>query len=193
MREKLSCFLDGELDQAESEQLIRQLDEDEDEDLRGLWRRFNTYRSAMRDELSPALPTDFSKRVMQALANEPVQFSPAALPRSKRIWGPVAGLAVAASLVGIAILLQKPVIQEDSDTQTSKVAVLSVPATVSVPAETGAAQNYELIVANSKNENVRERINRLLVEHNEYNPASDMTGIWSYSRFVGYNPRADSH
>jgi len=191
MREKLSCFLDGELDQAESEQLIRQLDEDED--LRGLWRRFNTYRSAMRDELSPALPTDFSKRVMQALANEPVQFSPAALPKRKRGWGPIAGLAVAASLVGIAILLQKPVIQEDSDTQTSKVAVLSVPAAVSVPAETGAAQNYELIVANSKNENVRERINRLLVEHNEYNPASDMTGIWSYSRFVGYNPRVDSH
>lgn len=191
MREKISYFIDGELDQTESEQLIRQLGEDND--LRGLWRRFNTYGSAMRGELSPALSADFSNRVLQALAKEPVQFSPAALPRRKRAWGSVAGLAVAASLVGIAILIQKPVIQEDPDTQTSNVAALSVPATVPVPAETGAAQNYELIVANSKNENVRERINRLLVEHNEYNPASDMTGIWSYSRFVGYNPRIDAH
>ncbi len=57
----------------------------------------------------------------------------------------------------------------------------------------GNSQEYDLIVANSKNENVRERINRLLVEHNEYNPASDMTGILPYSRFVGYNPRTDSH
>ncbi|GMR06271.1 MAG: hypothetical protein BMS9Abin25_0857 [Gammaproteobacteria bacterium] len=191
MIEKISSFIDGELDLTESEQLIRQMDEDND--LRGLWRRFNTYGSAMRDELSPALSADFSNRVLQALAKEPVQFSPAALPRRKRPWGSVAGLAVAASLVGIIILIQKPVIQEDPDTRTSNVAALSVPATVSVPAETGATQNYELIVANSKNENVRERIIRLLVEHNEYNPASDMTGIWSYSRFVGYNPRIDAH
>jgi len=193
MREKISCFIDGELDRTESEQLIRQLDEDND--LRGLWRRYNTYGSAIRDELSPALSADFSNRVLQALAKEPVQFSPAALPRRKRVWGPVAGLAVAASLVGIAILIQKPVIQEDPDTQASNIAAISVPATVSVPAETGAAQNddLDLIVANSKNENIRERISRLLVEHNEYNPASDMTGILSYSHFVAYNPRTDSH
>jgi hypothetical protein len=66
------------------------------------------------------------------------------------------------------------------------------------PNSVGAISNletpqYDLIVANSKNENVRERINRLLVEHNEYNPVSDMTGIWSYSRFVGYTPAAESH
>ena len=55
---------------------------------------------------------------------------------------------------------------------------------------TSSAENG-LIVANSKNENVRERINRLLVEHNEYNPAGDMTGMLPYSRFVDYKPRVD--
>ena len=50
----------------------------------------------------------------------------------------------------------------------------------------------QLIVSNSRNENIRAKINRLLVEHNEYNPAGDMTGMLPYSRFVGYNPGIDN-
>ncbi|MEA1888189.1 MAG: RseA family anti-sigma factor [Pseudomonadota bacterium] len=193
MKENVSYFLDGELDQEESEQLIRQLNEDIE--LRALWRRFNIYGTAMRDELSPAISADFSGKVLLALANEPVQLAPASLAKRKRMRGPLVGLAVAASLLGIAILLQKPVLNGAGENQPSTVATLSKIVTP-LPAQDGPAgenQEYELIVANSKNQNIRERINRLLVEHNEYNPASDMTGIWSYSRFVGYNPSTDSH
>ncbi|NOY15684.1 MAG: sigma-E factor negative regulatory protein [Gammaproteobacteria bacterium] len=204
MNENVSCFIDGELDQAESERLITQLDEDKD--LREQWRRYNIYGSAIRNELSPVLSSDFSDRVLRALANEPVQLAPASLGRRTRLRGPLAGLAVAASLIGIAILLQKPALQETQEKQVSTVAELSAPVTAPAPAPllvqqdapapdtmVGKNQEYDLIVANSKNENIRERINRLLIEHNEYNPASDMTGIWSYSHFVGYNPRTDSH
>ena len=196
MKESVSYFIDGELDQEAAELLIMKLCEDND--LRRQWRRFNTYRSAIRDELSPVLSAGFSDRVIQALANEPVQLAPASLtkPKRTRLRGPLAGLAVAASLVGIAILLTKPVIQDSQENEASTVAELSSPVIASLPVQDspiGKNQEYDLIVANSKNENVRERINRLLVEHNEYNPASDMTGIWSYSRFVGYNPSTDSH
>jgi len=194
MKESVSYFIDGELDQEAAEQLVRKLCEDND--LRGQWRRFNIYRSAIRDELSPVLSAGFSDRVIQALANEPVQLAPASLAKRTRLRGPLAGLAVAASLVGIAILLQKPVIQDSRENEVSTVAELSSPVIASLPVlDSPVSNNQEsdLIVANSKNENVRERINRLLVEHNEYNPASDMTGIWSYSRFVGYNPSTDSH
>lgn len=194
MKESVSCFIDGELDQVESEQLIRRLIEDND--LRGQWRRYNIYRSSMRDELSPVLSAGFSDRVLQALVNEPVQLAPASLAKRTRLRGPVVGLAVAASLLGIAILLQKPALQETLEIEASTVAEISSPVIASLPEQNspiGNNQESDLIVANSKNENVRERINRLLVEHNEYNPASDMTGIWSYSRFVGYNPRTDSH
>jgi hypothetical protein len=102
-------------------------------------------------------------------------------------------------LIGIAILVQKPVLLDTSDKQATVVAELSTPVLPPLPVQNSIApvnegnQGSDLIVANSKNENVRERINRLLVEHNEYNPASDMTGIWSYSRFVGYNPSSDTH
>lgn len=189
MREKLSAFLDGELGHAESLKLIRQLDDDLE--LRGQWQRYHTYGSVLRDEMTPVLSTDFSQRVLLALEKEPVQLAPAAVTSRRRIAGPLAGFAVAASLVGIAILLQKPVLQENENIEASTVAEVSAPA-LPLPDPVGSSSERTdggLIVANSKNENIRERINQLLVEHNEYNPASDMTGIMPYSRFVGYNPQ----
>ena len=188
MKEKLSAFLDGELDRSESLELLKELNRDDE--LRDQWRRYHTYASVLKDEASSVLTTDFSEKVIQQLAKEPVQFSPAAMPARKRLAGPIAGLAVAASLVGIAILLQKPVINDVSEDNVSNVAQVSVPA-LPLPKSELPSTDSSLIVANSKNENVRERINRLLIEHNEYNPAGDMTGMLPYSRFVGYNPRVD--
>ena len=188
MKENLSVFMDGELDHSESLELIKQLHSDDE--LRDNWRRYNIYASVLRDEVSPVLSAGFSEKVILKLAQEPVQFAPAAMPKRKRFAGPMAGLAVAASLVGIAILLQKPVINDAPEDQVSNVAQVSVP-TLPLGNTEATSTDSRLIVANSKNENVRERINRLLVEHNEYNPAGDMTGMLPYSRFVGYNSRVD--
>ena len=188
MREKLSAFLDGELGHSESLKLIKQLDVDMD--LRGQWQRYHTYGSALRDEITPVLSPDFGSRVLQALANEPVQFAPAAMTKRRRLTGPVAGFAVAASLVGIAILLQKPAVEDTNNSELQTIAEVTAPA-LPLAKSVEPSSNNTLIVANSKNENVRERINQLLVEHNEYNPASDMTGLMPYSRFVGYNPRTE--
>ena len=191
MKENLSAFIDGELDTAESLRMISRIDKETE--LRGQWERYHTYGSALRDELTPTLSADFSERVSEVLMQEPVQFAPAALSAGRRIRGPLAGIAVAASLVGIAILLQKPSLEITPVEQT--ISTAKVPAPLSVPVNTVADssnENNQLIVANSKNENIREKINRLLVEHNEYNPVGDMTGMLPYSRFVGYNPRVDN-
>ena len=191
MREKLSAFLDGELGHSESLSLINQLENDRE--MRGHWKRYHVYGSVLRDEMTPVLSNDFSERVLRALVEEPVQLAPAAMKVRKRWMGPLTGLALAASLAGIAVLLLKPVIQDTKGTGVSSVAELSAPV-LPLPQSQGTTADYtssdnRLIVSNSKNENIRDRINQLLVEHNEYNPASDMTGMLPYSRFVGYNPR----
>ena len=188
MRENLSAFLDGELGHAESLKLIRQLDDDLE--LRGQWQRYHTYGSVLRDEMTPVLSTDFIQRVLRDLENEPVHLAPAAVTSRRRMAGPLAGFAVSASLVRIAILLHKPVLQDNQEAAVSTVAEVSAPA-MTLPKPVVATSDSGIIVANSKNENIRERINLLMVEHNEYNPAGDMTGIMPYSRFVGYNPRRD--
>ena len=191
MKENLSAFLDGELDHAESLRMITQLEKDKQ--LRQQWSRYQTYGSALRDELAPALTTDFSARVCERLAREPVQLAPAAVSSARRLRGPLAGIAVAASLVGIAILLQKPALENTQDSPLTSVAEVSEPLPVPVNrVADGHAEAGQLIVSNSRNENIREKINRLLVEHNEYNPAGDMTGMLPYSRFVGYNPRIEN-
>lgn len=190
MKENLSAFMDGELDHAESMQMITRLDRDKQ--LRRQWSRYQTYGSALRDELTPALSADFSARVCQRLAEEPVQLAPAAMPKSRRLRGPLAGVAVAASLVGIAIILQKPVLENTQENQVTTIAEVSDSLPVSANDAANGHNADQLIVSNSRNENIREKINRLLVEHNEYNPAGDMTGMLPYSRFVGYNPRIDN-
>ncbi|MCK5360705.1 MAG: sigma-E factor negative regulatory protein, partial [Gammaproteobacteria bacterium] len=174
MKENLSAFMDGELEHSESLELIKELSRDDE--LLGKWHRYNTFSSVLKGEITEQLPAGFSDRVIQQLAKEPVQFVPAAVPRRKRLAGPVAGFAVAASLVGIAILLQKPVINDATDDKLSSVAQITAPALPVAKSELPTADS-NLIVANSKNENIRERINQLLVEHNEYNPAGDMTGM----------------
>lgn len=194
MKENLSAFIDGELDHAESIQMVTRLDKDKQ--LRQQWSRYQTYGSALRDELTPALSADFSTRVCKHLAEEPVQFAPAAMPKARRLRGPLAGIAVAASLVGVAIILQQPVFENTQENQATTVAEVSDPLPLAANDATNAAPNSndvdQLIVSNSRNENIRAKINRLLVEHNEYNPAGDMTGMLPYSRFVGYNPRIDN-
>lgn len=192
MREKLSSFYDGELNQSDSELLINSLKQDDK--LQQQWSDYSLYGAAMRDELSPLLSTGFSEKVQKLVEDEPVQLAPASLAKRSRLRGPVVGFAVAASLLAVAILVQKPVLETSPESQVAAVAgsattAVTTPTTVALTNATvsetvgvrpeAELQQYDLIVANSKNENVRERINRLLVEHNEYNPASDMTGIWS--------------
>jgi len=170
MSEKISAFIDSELDDHESRSFATTLLKDPQS--RAAWRRYQVYGAALREELPSALAPGFAARVAAALEEEPVRLNPSAVRRRHRWLAPLTGAAVAASVLGIAILLQKPVIESESTNQLASSA-----------RGTGDAG---LIVANSRNENVRERINRLLVEHNEFNPAADMTGMMPYSRFVSY-------
>lgn len=191
MKERVSAFIDGETSHAESLEVIRALDNDAE--LRKQWHRYHVYGHVLRDELTTMVTEDFTSNVIKALADEPVQLAPSAMKRRNRLSGPVAGMAVAASLVAVAVLVFNPAVNNQQETGAAPTLAVKQTSPVKLVAQPAADYDQDdLIVANSKNENVRERINRLLVQHNQYNPASDMTGIMPYSRFVGYNPGADS-
>lgn len=167
--------MDGELGRSDSHKVVDVLKNDPA--MREKWQRYNIYASVLREDLPAPLSTDFHIKLACRLSEEPVRIAPAAT-RDNSAWRkPAFGLAIAASLLAVVVLVQKPF-----TTAPLPVEVAQVDAK---PPETG------LIVANSNQENVRERINRLLVEHNEYNPASDMTGMMPYSRFVSYTPDPD--
>ncbi len=189
MREEISAFIDDELDRPQSQRLAGRLVTDTE--CRSVWRRYQVYGAALRGELPSVLSADFAIRVQQALADEPVQLVPKQRRRSPVLL-PATGLAVAASLLLVTVLLLRPLGDGPTATGTA-VPLASAPSssTAGTLASSGGGDDGELIVANSRNENIRQRINRLLVEHNEYNPATDVTGMLPYSRFVSHSANTE--
>jgi len=112
LNEQLSAFLDGELPRAESELFVRRLPRDAE--LRSAASRFYLIGQAIRAEQS-AVRRDFAARVVAAVVQEgPVTGVVAGvtamarnLPRSRLAgwWKPAAGIAVAAGVAMVAILV----------------------------------------------------------------------------------------
>jgi sigma-E factor negative regulatory protein RseA len=112
LNDQLSAFLDGELPRAESELFVRRLPRDAE--LRAAASRFYLIGQAIRAEQS-AVRRDFAARVVAAVVQEgPVTGVVAGvtamarnLPRSRLAewWKPAAGVAVAAGVAMVAILV----------------------------------------------------------------------------------------
>ncbi|MCE7931362.1 MAG: anti-anti-sigma factor, partial [Xanthomonadales bacterium PRO6] len=92
IREQLSALMDGELGRDERAFLLRRLEHDAE--LRSMWTRMHLVRDVMSHRPGGA-PLDLSDRVMRALASSDA--APTA-PRAARVWRPLAGLALAASV-----------------------------------------------------------------------------------------------
>ena len=103
---QLSAMFDDELPAAECELLARRLSRDED--LRGRWGRYAAIGATIRAEGGPRLDAELARRVSVAISQEPAVVAQSVLPRSRpfasRLWVPVGGVAVAASVAAAAIL-----------------------------------------------------------------------------------------
>lgn len=174
MNEKISALLDNELGRTDSLDVLDAIKKDPLGQLP--WQRYHLYGAAIREELPSPISYDFHEKVASELKNEPVQLTPAAMQNDRSWQKPAFGLAIAASLLAIVVMVQKPFVADTTP--------VSVATTTTAPV---LQADNQLIVANRNNENVKERINRLLVQHNEYNPASDMTGMMPYARFVSFS------
>jgi negative regulator of sigma E activity len=107
---QLSAMFDDELPAVECELLARRLSRDEE--LRGRWSRYAAIGATIRAEGGTRLNAELARRVSVAIATEPPVVAEAELPRPRRpsrlfgsrLWAPVGGVAVAASVAAAAIL-----------------------------------------------------------------------------------------
>jgi len=106
---QLSAMFDDELPAVECELLARRLSRDEE--LRGRWSRYAAIGATIRAEGGVRLNAELARRVSAAISTEPPVVAEPVLapPRSpsrfrSRIWAPVGGVAVAASVAAAAIL-----------------------------------------------------------------------------------------
>ena len=109
---QLSAMFDDELPAVECELLARRLSRDEE--LRGRWSRYAAIGATIRAEGGARLNAELARRVSIAIAAEPpvaAEPEPVRPPSRRRLqlfgsrlWAPVGGVAVAASVAAAAIL-----------------------------------------------------------------------------------------
>ncbi len=169
-KEWISALADGELDGGE---LARGLDAlRNDPALLESWSRYHLMRDALHSNLEARVMPDLSRRVAAALESEPVVLAP---QHSRRPWlRHAAGLAVAASVTGVAILGITRMNDEGDSAATIAANQPQEYVRMQQPSEAQAQ------VSNG------EHLAPYLVNHNEYAVSSGMQGMLPYVRIVGH-------
>jgi sigma-E factor negative regulatory protein RseA len=168
-KEWISALADGELT---GNELKRSLDALRDEPaLLESWSRYHLVRDALHSNLEAQVMPDLSERVAAALDSEPVILAP---KRTLHPWlRHAAGLAVAASVTGVAILGINGM-NEEGEGPTAVAA--------NQPQE---YRRMEQPVAKAQVPD-GEHLAPYLVNHNEYAVSSGMHGMLPYVRIVGH-------
>lgn len=99
-KENISIYMDDEASEFESASVLKQLKQDTD--LRTCWESYHLIGDAIRSNLSGAIPSGFSKRLLLALEDEPAHMT--AKRTSYRRANNTSGFALAASVSAVAIV-----------------------------------------------------------------------------------------
>jgi sigma-E factor negative regulatory protein RseA len=190
--ELTSSLLDGELGRDAQQRVVAGMLGSTREELD----RFGRYRmigDMMRGE-SAVLAFSVAQRVHEALQEEPVVLAPRRL--KPRQWlRPVAGLAVAASVAAAAVVVAPrlmtgtgPVVepvQLATDFQRPALSPTLVAAAPAAPArQTGGDARWQAL-----DKDLEDRLNRLMVEHQEFGGRSGINGPVPHIGFVSYGSR----
>lgn len=172
-REWLSALADGELQEQGLEQRLTTLRDDPQ--LLASWQAYHLIRDAVSSNLNRSVAPQLHLRIAAALEAEPTILAPQRrhLPWLKQ----VAGVAIAASVTGVAIIGLQGMNGVDT-----------TPAAVAVAQPQEYLRMEPRLVADTNNipDSNSDRLNRYLVNHNEYSANSSIQGMLPYVRIVGY-------
>ena len=192
--ELTSALLDGELDPDNQQRVISTMLDMGQQELE----RFGRYRligDVIRGE-SSVLATSVVEKVHEALIDEPVVLAPRRRP--KRWLRPVAGLAVAASVATAAVLVAPQLMtQTGVDAESVQVAAdiqqfAGSPVLVTAStAQPQAPTNKEPVEMRwqALNRGLEDRLNRLVVEHQEFGGRTGLNGPVPHIGLVSYGSR----
>lgn len=174
-REWLSALADGELHGQELERGLDALRKDPE--LQQSWRAYHLIRDTVSSNLDHAVDAQLHLRISAALESEPTILAP---QRRSRPWfKQAAGIAIAASVTGVAVIGVQQMNSVDAG-----------PATVAVAQPQEYLRMAPTLVANSGGTEAPQgdALNPYLVNHNEFSANSGIQGVLPYVRIVGYKP-----
>ncbi len=184
-REQLSALVDDELTHESSPVIDSLL---QDNEAKEMWTRYHLIGDSLRGHL-PEHIGDISTNVSKTIASEPTVLAPGK-KKSSDLMKPVMGFAIAASVAAVAIfnVQQANQISEtgqspgtgqtviaQSSIATSQPSLATSPQLVNQ--QKGQAQVYQV-------KNVDPRLNRYLVNHNEYRANTGVSGMPPHVRMV---------
>jgi sigma-E factor negative regulatory protein RseA len=165
--ERISAFMDGELEDHEAAAQVRRLKENPE--LRAAWETYHLVGDAMRGEAG--YPSGLGARISAKLAAEPTVLAPRPRMHSRNVRR--VALSAAASIGGVALvawlaLFDNPFLPQQN------LAVNQAPM--------GSQTQMAATPANGS-------VNDYLLAHQQFSPSTAMQGVASYVRTVsGQNP-----
>jgi sigma-E factor negative regulatory protein RseA len=162
---QLSALADGELNQHESDLLLRRLSRDHR--LSSQWQRYHLIRACLQSEASLAIQPSGSlqQRVSQAISDEPVMVDSLTARVARRWLQPAAGAAIAASVAVVAVVgLNADWLERNSTQGAAEAAAFT---SQSTPMDRLFTQPPAPVSWSQPSELQRARFNQLLHQHNQ--------------------------
>ncbi len=177
--QQLSILMDGELDRDEMQRALNDLSGDQD--LRALWDHYHLIGDALRGESLSYATMAMANRVRERLNNEPKVLAPRTRLIPRHWLTPLAGSALAASVVVVAIVAGPGWLGMGDP----------VPAQLAkkFPSAPTLYRDRAGTYWNLRRPDVESKLNSFLVNHQEYAPASGMKGVVPHVTFASYDFR----
>lgn len=184
--ETLSALLDGECSAEELERLLEQMDKDPS--LAARYSRMVAARDSRDTRIRRSDP-GFSARVMAAVSTDLRQSSPAVVPFRRKAslpnWRPAFGLAMAAGLGALAVLVFRPDTGELPATlvaDAEPVAMATLPGSPSAAQATVVAQhNWDQLDPGDA-----ERLNAYLIAYSQSRAEQGMGSTLGFARYAAH-------
>ncbi len=199
MKEQLSALVDDELSEFEERRVLQALDRDPQ--LRGAWQRYHLIRAALVNELDHVPSPASTERLSARLAAEPAIRARRSIRQLPRI---ATGLAIAATVAGVAIFGLQTLSPPPTATRTVSIAAPSASAPASAVSPKPAAPlvaGGRAVESGAAIQTVRSASTRwdtpepkdehmldvYLVQHSEFASAGMRGMLPPYARVVGYS------
>ena len=184
-REQISALVDGELEHSAPFILNALRDNQE---YKKIWHHYHLIGECLRGNLPRHIDMNLADRISRIIQNEPAQITATKSTILTPLLKPVIGFAIAASVTVVVILGMKQANMGPAAIPAPTVAVnqKETPANYQLaritaePAIQNNAQNFEA------NADAQTRLNRYLVNHNEYRSNAGVQGMLPYVRIVAH-------
>ena len=180
--EQISALVDDELEYG-FRFVLRTLHTNEE--YKGIWGRYHLIGECLRGHLPAYIDMHLARRINEALHNEPATHTSQRFPRLRKS---VAGLAIAASVAAIAIMGVRQMGSGPAATASPPVAYNQSGNTAEYQTVTvtSAPMPERPVLHSAAPDDAQSRLNRYLVNYNEYRANTGVQGTLPYVRIVAH-------